>query len=85
MGRTVAELLKTISSRELAEWMAFERTYGPVGTEKRLDVAAAQIQSTLVRINWTDRQKKPPRLEDYLPDWSADPQRRVEQFGDDGE
>lgn len=78
----MAQLLAEISAPELMEWMAFEKTYGPVGTERRLDVAAAQIQNTLVRINWTEKQKKPPPLGEYLPEWGADPQRRND-FGDD--
>ncbi len=39
---TVEELLGRITSRELAEWAAFERVYGPIGLE-RGDWQAAQV------------------------------------------
>jgi hypothetical protein len=43
---TVEELLARISSRELAEWAAFEREYGPIGLE-RGDWQAAQVTQAI--------------------------------------
>ena len=43
---TVEELLARISSRELAEWAAFEREYGPIGLE-RGDWQAAGLAQTV--------------------------------------
>lgn len=40
---TVGELLETIDSRELTEWMAFEQLNGPISPYDRLDRAAALI------------------------------------------
>lgn len=46
MGRSVEELLVTVSSHELAEWMAYERVTGPIGPDWR-DNAMAAIHDQL--------------------------------------
>jgi len=43
---TVEGLLASVSSRELAEWAAYEREFGPIGLE-RGDWQAAVVASTV--------------------------------------
>ena len=66
MGRTVAELLAGISSRELTDWMAFD-SISPIG-DWRGDLAAAQIAAVLAEVN-RDRKarSKPFTPRDFLP------------------
>ena len=59
MGRTVAELLETTSTREIAEWRAFEEIY----VEPIYQVGAT-ICLTLCRLLGGKQQ---PRYEDFLP------------------
>ena len=66
LGRTVNELLQTISSAELTEWMAFD-SISPIG-DWRQDLAAAQIASVIAETH-RDRKSRPkpfaPR--DFMP------------------
>lgn len=48
---TVRELLDRIDSRELAEWDAFERAYGPLGNSYEHE-ALASIQEELQKIQY---------------------------------
>lgn len=66
---TVEELLARISSRELAEWAAFEREFGPIGLE-RGDWQAAQITQAVAGDGKA-------RLADYVLRWG----RRRRQTG----
>lgn len=66
LGYTVRELLGRIDSRELTEWMAYERLSGPLGG-RRLDHAASLITAGVVNAN---RQRGAPRKpEQFLPAW----------------
>lgn len=47
LGKTVAELLETLSPDELTEWLAFERLTGPIGPE-RADLQAALTPATVL-------------------------------------
>ncbi|MFI6819270.1 hypothetical protein ACIBG7_43265 [Nonomuraea sp. NPDC050328] len=69
----VAQLLKGISSRELAEWEAFEQVYGPVGVEARLDLAAARIVARLTNIFQPQRNGQTYEASDFLAAWAARP------------
>lgn len=65
-GSTVDELLARMSSREFAEWQAFERIDGPLGGA-RGDVHAAMISAAIVNAN---RSKGPARqMSEFLPRW----------------
>lgn len=66
---TVEELLARISSRELAEWAAFEREFGPLGLE-RGDWQAAQVTQAVAGDGKS-------RLSDYVLRWG----RRRRQTG----
>ncbi|WP_141704159.1 phage tail assembly protein T [Planobispora rosea] len=74
----MAQLLRQISGRELAEWQAFEEVYGPVGVEARLDHTAAVIAQHIVNV--IGRPKKPFEVEDFLPHWDRRP---LEGFEDE--
>lgn len=50
MGKTVEELLGSVSSRELTEWYAYELVYGPIGDGWR-DEAIAAMQEQLQLLN----------------------------------
>ncbi|MEV4059730.1 phage tail assembly protein T [Nonomuraea dietziae] len=77
----VAQLLKQISGRELAEWKAFEELYGPVGVEQRVDRAAAVIAAQLAN---TFRGKKTEQIsaEYFMPRWDVRP---IEGYGEEGD
>jgi hypothetical protein len=64
-------MLKRISARELAEWQAYERLYGPVGVEARVDMAAALIAERITNSLLEVRPR--PRQDDFLPRWGVRP------------
>lgn len=69
---TVNELLGRMSSREIAEWQAFERIEGPLGG-LRADMHAAMVVAAVVNAN---RSKGPgKRPADFLPRWDVDVKR----------
>lgn len=69
MGCTVTELLSRISSRELSEWLAYERVSGPFGNQ-RDDYHAAMIAE---RVHNALRMSKPSgrtlTVDDFMPHW----------------
>ena len=73
MGCTVEDLLARITSRELTEWAAFEREYGPLGPE-RGDWQAALVAHTLAGASGGKRS----RVSDYLIRWSGRRQQSAE-------
>ena len=72
MGRTVEELLHSISSTELAEWIAYYSVC-PFG-EERADFRQA-ITSMLLANQWRGKGAKPAKLEQFLP-FQNKPQRK---------
>lgn len=67
LGMTVAELLARISSREISEWLAYERIAGPIGPA-RADIQAAIIASNIVNVN-RGKGKRPSTPKDFIPEW----------------
>jgi len=67
---TVGELQSRLSSKELTEWIAYQRVVGPLGP-KRADALFSYIVQTLYAVN-TPKGKKPPKLEKVMPTWGAD-------------
>lgn len=66
---TVDELLERVDSRELSEWMAFERLEGPIGPWRR-DFHAGMVASVLANIHRDKKKKKKPfSPDDFIPDW----------------
>ena len=69
---TVEDLLSRISSRELAEWMAYEQVEGRLGPG-RADIHAGIIAATVANAN---RAKgRAARPQDFIPRWDR---RRVQ-------
>jgi hypothetical protein len=72
---TVGRLLASIDSRELTEWQAYERLYGPLGQARDDQLAAlisAQVAGTF--------SGKAVKVADFMPDWT----RRGEVLDGDG-
>ncbi|KOG22003.1 phage tail assembly protein T [Streptomyces viridochromogenes] len=63
---TVRELLARITSRELTEWMAYERITGPLDSRLRTDISAAIIAATVAN-SASGKAKAKPR--DFIPTW----------------
>lgn len=82
MGRSVREMLETVSSEELAELRAYEYINGPIGPQYVQETMAAlheqlqRIVSTLIAVNTKD--------EDDIPDVMTYP-RPYEIYKHDGE
>ena len=62
LGIPVSELLDRIDSAELLEWAAFEKDFGPLTVQERVDHAAALVGLTLARTAGSDA----ARYEDFL-------------------
>lgn len=62
----VRELLSRTSSRELTEWMAYERVTGPLDSRLRTDIAAGIVAATVHNAQGAKRKAKPS---DFLPTW----------------
>jgi len=75
----VGELLRRIDSRELTEWMAYERVAGPLGPE-RADLHAAIVAATVANA-MRGKKGRPFKPADFMPQW--DRPSPVEQTGDD--
>ena len=60
---TVRQLLNSIDSHELAEWMAFFRL-NPFG-ERRADIRAALISSVIANVN-RGKDQPPFKVEDFI-------------------
>lgn len=67
----MAELLSRVSSRELSEWAAFEREYGPLGPE-RGDWQAALVAHVVAGASGGKRTK----ISDFLIRWANRPKRQ---------
>lgn len=66
----VRELLSRISSRELTEWMAYERLTGPLDSRLRSDINAGVIAATVANSAGSKRAARPA---DFLPSWYERP------------
>ncbi|MGW5639622.1 phage tail assembly protein T [Streptomyces sp. NPDC003832] len=53
-----------MSSRELSEWMAYERITGPLDDRLRAEINAGIVSATVANVNGAKR--KPA---DFLPTW----------------
>lgn len=79
LGTTVGELLARISSRELAEWMAYYRIE-PWG-EERDDLRAGIVASTVANTARDPRKRpRPFRPRDFMPDFGRPEQTWQEQL-----
>lgn len=78
LGYTVRDLLDQLTSRELAEWRAFERIEGPLGG-LRGDVQAGIVAAQIYNANRgkTDPVKKPA---EFVPRWDKPQQQTPDQL-----
>jgi hypothetical protein len=77
MGRTVAELMETLSARELQQWQAFDRI-NPIGDE-RIDLLIGIMTASL--INSQPGRKRKFKASDFMPFVTDDD--RKNQLGQD--
>lgn len=68
LGYTVGELLRRISSREITEWMVYERITGPLGG-RRSDVQMSVLASVVANSQRTKGRALTPK--DFLPAWDG--------------
>lgn len=68
LKKTVGELLDTMDSLELSEWMAFA-SLEPLDGD-RGDIHAAQVCAILAN-QWRGKESKPVEIVDFIPDWYA--------------
>lgn len=61
----VRELLARTSSRELTEWLAYEKVSGPLDVRYRMDVSAGVVAATVHNAN----AKKKAKITDFMPRW----------------
>jgi hypothetical protein len=59
-----------ISRRELQEWSAFERVFGPIVLHERIEVANAFVAMTIAAANGA----KDLKLEQFVPRWDGEPE-----------
>jgi len=69
----VAELLRTHSSDELSEWMAYEHVTGPIGPE-RMDFLHSILAATVSNTARGKGRKAEPK--DFLPKWDQGARRQ---------
>ncbi|WP_454333414.1 phage tail assembly protein T [Streptomyces glaucescens] len=62
----MSELLARTSSREITEWMAYERVTGPLDIRLRTEISAGIVAATVANSNGSKRRAKPS---DFLPTW----------------
>ena len=65
LGMTVRELLSTVDSRELAEWIAYHTHVEPIG-EVRGDLRAGIVASTIANVN-RKKHRAPFKAHDFMP------------------
>jgi hypothetical protein len=72
LGCTVDELLGRVTSRELTEWMAYERLE-PFG-EWRADLRAALVAMVMANA-WRGKDQKAFTIEDFMLKFDGEPKR----------
>jgi hypothetical protein len=65
-ARSVAHLLADMSSREITEWIAYEKVTGPLDARLRGDISAGIVAATVSNSNGSKKRAKPS---DFLPTW----------------
>lgn len=64
-------MLRHMSSRELTEWMVYEKLTGPLGPA-RSDLQAGIIAATIANVN-RGKNQKPAKPSDFIPKWDNRP------------
>ncbi|MDX3550986.1 hypothetical protein PV729_04235 [Streptomyces europaeiscabiei] len=63
---SVAAMLARMSSRELSEWMAYEKVTGPLDSRLRGDISAGIVAATVANYGGAKKRAKPA---DFIPEW----------------
>lgn len=69
------ELGETMSAHELMEWAAYERVYGPLLSQDRIDLGFAKLSYYIVSLLSSGRKRY--KFRDFLPKWITDQIRRA--------
>lgn len=69
LGKTVQELLETITYSELIEWFIFFELDPPI--ENRTEISSAIVASTIANIN-RQKNSKVYGLEDFIPKYQSE-------------
>tara|TARA_Y100001973_G_C5143640_1_gene304229 strand:+ start:311 stop:574 length:264 start_codon:yes stop_codon:yes gene_type:complete len=73
---TVRQLLDSLDSRELSEWIAFHTHIEPIG-ETRADLRTGIVASTLANVN-RGKNRQPYKAVDFMPYLEKKPQSQDE-------
>jgi hypothetical protein len=65
-----------MTARELTDWIAFERVFGPITVHERLDVLLARVAYAVVAAAGGKA-----RPEDFMPRWDQAPRAGTVQRG----
>lgn len=66
-GRTISEVMDSMTFRELSIWMAYRARFGPLDIGRRVDHAMAVVSTTYAN----SKSKRRFKLTDFLP-WERD-------------
>jgi hypothetical protein len=58
-----------MSGHDLAEWEAFEQSFGPIVPHERIDIAQAMLSSVTAKVHGA---KGDMRAVKFLPQWEGD-------------
>jgi hypothetical protein len=68
-----------MTMRDLVRWAAFERLYGPLLVQERVDVGFAQLSYYLVSLLGQSKRGRRWKIQDFLPPWIANQSKRQPQ------
>lgn len=77
MGKTVAELLGQLDSRELTEWEAYDRL-DPIDHVRRQELAIATVAQTIANVH-RNPNRDPHKASDFMTDWGAKERGKVDE------
>ncbi len=69
MGCTVTEIEQQMGSRELTEWMAFDRI-NPIDSDLRNEMMGSIVASTVANCH-RGKNTRPFKVSDFMPTWDV--------------
>jgi hypothetical protein len=66
-GIPVSEVRERVSVHELSEWFAFERVFGPLTVQERVDVAGATAAYATAKLGGS----RGTELSSFIPKWES--------------
>lgn len=69
LGMPVSELEERVSSRELTEWIAYQRVAGPIGPARADALTAYLVQQMYASSGNLKKGAKPPSMDKLMPQW----------------